>query len=80
MVMRTKYSIKCRKCGHTGAIKMSENDQPYSTQYESYSPENLTAEPFLVEGRFVDMSEVFEHMKPTCPECDAKLTLDDLVS
>ncbi len=41
MTMVTKYKMTCI-CGHKGAIVMKENDQPFSTMYESYSLENFS--------------------------------------
>lgn len=73
MTTRTRYPVKC-SCGHTGAIKMSENDAPYSTQYESYTLENLGGQGFDVERTFASWNEVFQNMKPTCPSCGASLT------
>jgi len=52
---------------------MSENDQPYSKMYESYSLDNLTGGSYSVEG-FSDWPKVFEAMKPSCPKCGNKLT------
>ena len=72
MTMRTKYPMTCN-CGHKGAIKMSENDQPFSKMYESYSLENLNGGSYRVDG-FAKWPGVFEALKPTCPKCGAKLT------
>lgn len=49
MTMRTKYSITC-SCDHKGAIKMSENDQPYSKPYENDSLENLNGSELNIDG------------------------------
>ncbi|SAL06104.1 hypothetical protein AWB78_07877 [Caballeronia calidae] len=40
MTMRTYYTLAC-PCGATGAIKLSENDAPFSASYESYSVEGF---------------------------------------
>jgi len=76
MTMRTTYSITC-SCGHKGAITMSENDQPYSKCYESYSLENLNGHTYQVEG-FADWAKVFKEMAPTCPKCQSSLTPKNL--
>lgn len=78
MTLRTKYPITC-SCGHKGAIKMSENDQPYSKPYESYSLENLNGNGFNVAGS-VKLDQVFCKMKPTCPSCGAELTVNNFDS
>lgn len=72
MTMRTSYPLIC-SCGHMGAIKMSENDQPYSKPWESYSLENMSGGSFRIEGA-ADWPEVFEAMKPICPQCEKALT------
>ena len=72
--MRTKYPLTC-SCGHKGAIKMSENDQPYSKMYESYSLENINGGSYQVEG-FAKWESVFAAIKPTCPNCGSQLTKD----
>ncbi len=76
MTMRTKYPVKC-PCGHEGAIKMSENDQPYSKCWESYSLDNLNGSDYSVEG-FAEWSTVFAEMKPTCPKCGTHLSVEHM--
>lgn len=76
MTMRTTYPVTC-SCGHKGAIKMSENDQPYSKPWESYSLANLNGGGYRVEGA-ADWPAVFEAMKPTCPQCGIALTPENL--
>lgn len=78
MTTRTSYPVKC-ECGHIGAIRMSENDAPYSTQYESYALKDLMGNGYHIERRFADWDEVFENMKPTCPSCNAPLKPANLV-
>jgi len=51
---------------------MSENDQPFSNMYESYSLESLNGNSYRVDG-FKDWPSVFDAMKPTCPKCQTKL-------
>lgn len=40
MTTRTNYKVRC-SCGHEGAIRMSENDAPYSACWEPYSMVDL---------------------------------------
>lgn len=78
MTTRTIYAVKC-SCGHVGAICMSENDQPFSKQWESYSLENLEGgSGYDVEG-FAKWDEVFNVLKPVCPKCKTALTLSDMM-
>jgi hypothetical protein len=56
-----------------GTIVMSENDQPYSKSWESYSLESLNGGgTFHVEGH-ADWNKVFEELQPVCPQCGTSL-------
>lgn len=57
---------------------MSENDAPFSKQYESYRLEELDGSPYYVEG-VADWAEVFVTMKPRCPKCKTELNPSHLV-
>jgi len=72
MTMRTRHPITC-PCGHKGTIRMTENDQPFSSPYGSYSLEDLKGNSFYIDG-FADWEQVFDEMKPTCPKCGMLLT------
>ena len=76
MTMRTTYPLTC-SCGHKGAIKMSENDQPYSKAWERYSLDGFNGGDFGVEG-FANWEAVFSALKPTCPKCGAVLSPNSL--
>lgn len=76
MTTRTRYTVVC-PCGHKGTIKMSENDQPYSKSYESYSLVDLNGSEFSIEG-FAEWPKVFAEMKPKCPKCGTLLTQEHL--
>ena len=52
---------------------MSENDQPFSKQYESYTLENLNGNSFRIDG-FAEWDRVFLEMKPQCPKCGSLFT------
>ena len=75
MAMRTTHHLKC-KCGHSGAIRMKENDAPFSKQYESYSLINLHGSGWATDG-FADWDEVFRNMSISCPSCRASLNLNN---
>jgi hypothetical protein len=57
---------------------MKENDQPYSSQWESYSLRNLDGGSFYTE-KFVSQEDVFRELRPTCPECGKRLTSSHIV-
>lgn len=78
MTTRTNYPVRCG-CGHEGAIRMSENDQPYSANWENYTLVRLNGGTHSVENRSAKWEEVFDKMKPVCPECGTALTPDNLV-
>lgn len=56
---------------------MSENDQPYSKMWESYSLKNLNGGSYRVEGS-AEWAEVFAALKPTCPQCGTGLMPEHL--
>ena len=57
---------------------MSENDQPHSSQWESYKLINLDGENiYYVEG-IANWEEVFNNLKPVCPNCKRPLTISDI--
>ena len=68
--MRTRYQVIC-DCNHLGYIKLSENDQPYSQMYQSYSLENLNGTSYSTTS--ANWEEVFRKMKIQCPNCNEKL-------
>ena len=78
MTMRTSYRVDC-PCGHVGAIRMSENDAPFSRPWESYEPIDLQGSGFTVSPS-ANWTKVFEEMKLRCPKCGTQLMPDDLQS
>ena len=76
MTMRTEYAVVC-PCGHSGKIRMSENDQPYSKPWERYALEGLNGSGYSKDG-FADWDEVFENMKPSCSACGRALSTKSL--
>jgi hypothetical protein len=78
MTSRTTDPVRC-KCGHEGAIRTSENDSPYSANWEEYTVIGLNGGSHHVERRSALWEEVFDAIKPTCPKCGTLLTPADLV-
>ncbi len=70
------YRVVCT-CGHVGKIRMKENDQPFSSAWESYSLDGLDGTRYTVDG-YAHLEEVFRNMKPSCPSCKRMLSLDDV--
>lgn len=72
MTMTSRYQVQC-PCGYNdGYIRMRENDQPFSRQYESYSLVGLNGgSQYLVQDTFANMQQVLDELKPTCPDCDS---------
>lgn len=72
--MRTKYTVECN-CGHTGTINLTENDQPYSEMYESWSLSSL-------EGNICNTpksaDDILTRSNIRCPMCKSQLTKDNL--
>lgn len=78
MTMRTTHRVECG-CGHSGAIRQVENDQPYSAPYEAYSPVDLIGA--RVEfTRMVKWPEILEVMALRCPSCNAELSEKNIVT
>lgn len=73
--MRTEYTVTC-DCGHKGKILLKENDQPYSSSWESYTLENLDGSSYTTTTSTWD--EVFAKMNVTCPACKKNLTPQNL--
>lgn len=65
MTMRTYTHLVC-PCGHRGTIKLTENDQPYSANYErtDYIDGDHRAESWGVET-------TFQKQGIKCPNCGA---------
>lgn len=76
MTMKTSYRVDC-PCGHVDAIRMSENDAPFSRPWESYEPVDLEGSGFTVSPS-ANWTKVFEEMKLRCPKCGSHLMPDDL--
>lgn len=79
MTTRTVSRLVCA-CGHEGRISMSENDAPFSRQYESYSVTGFDclSNTFSVVDRFATWDEVFSETKPVCPVCKNSITENNI--
>lgn len=78
MTMHTRYPLVC-SCGNKGSVKMTENDQPYSRMYESYSLEGFNGGTCRVDG-YTTLQAAIEQMRPICPKCGADLTVANLIN
>lgn len=76
MTMTTKYPVLC-DCGHRGLLRMRENDQPFSSQWERWSVSDLEGGTYYTEG-YITLDEAFTRLEPTCPKCGTKLSPDHL--
>jgi hypothetical protein len=68
VTMRTQEAIVC-ECGHRGFIKYAENDQPYSSLWESCTLEGFSGGGITITN-YKDMpKDMLAALKPTCPKC-----------
>jgi hypothetical protein len=69
MTTRWKEPVVC-ECGHKGIVHWSENDQPFSSQWETYRIEGFEGEGFEIAGSCT-LDDAIERMKAVCPICGA---------
>ena len=69
MTTHHKEPVVC-ECGHKGVVLWSENDQPYSKQWEQWSISGFEGSGFYIEG-YTTLQKALEKMEPKCPECGA---------
>lgn len=68
MTTRSKDRIVC-ECGHEGFLRLSENDQPFSSLWESYSLEGFSGRSLTITN-YKDMpDDLLGYMQPMCPQC-----------
>ncbi len=67
MTTRHTEPIIC-ECGHQGTLHWSENDAPFSKQWEAYRVSGFEGEGFEVAG-FTTNSEALERINPKCTAC-----------
>ena len=68
MTMRTRDRIVC-DCGHQGSLCCAENDQPYSSLWESYSLEGFQGRDAVITNNAERPNSLLAAMQPTCPQC-----------
>ena len=68
MTMRTRDRIVC-DCGHQGSLCCAENDQPYSSLWESYSLGGFQGRDAVVTSNAERPKSLLAAMQPTCPQC-----------
>jgi len=68
MTTVTRTPIVCQ-CGHKGNEVLRENDQPFSTMYESYRVEGFEGSSFTVTNISDMPSSILEKLSPHCPIC-----------
>lgn len=73
MTMRTSQSIAC-ECGHTGELRCSENDAPFSSMYESYSLIGFEGDgvTFTSWPQMQRAGPILAYLDPKCPSCGAR--------
>lgn len=67
MTTHHEVPVVC-ECGHTGTVHWSENDQPFSRQWEKYSISGFDGEMFEIGGS-TNVTDALKKMKPKCPSC-----------
>lgn len=67
MTTHHREPIAC-ECGHEGILHWSENDQPFSKQWEQYSISGFDGEGFYIDG-YTTIQEALKRMNPKCPKC-----------
>ena len=68
MTLRTQETLVCQ-CGYRGHLKCSENDQPHSRMWESYSLEGFKGSGLTITDNRNRPNDLLATMKPMCPEC-----------
>ena len=67
MATHHEEPVVCQ-CGHQGTVHWSENDAPYSKQWESYSIAGFDGEGFTIDG-YMTTDQALERLMPRCPKC-----------
>lgn len=68
MTMTTRDPLIC-ECGHTGAVRCRENDQPYSSMWESYTLEGFEGGSFTLTSERERPPNLLDALAPRCPAC-----------
>ena len=68
MTSSSRDALVCA-CGHTGALKLRENDQPFSGLWEKYSLEGFDGGSITITS-YKDMpDDILSALHPKCPKC-----------
>jgi hypothetical protein len=63
------YDALICECGHPGRLRCRENDQPFSSLWESYSLEGFDGGELTITS-YKDMpNDLLEALHPRCPQC-----------
>lgn len=68
MATHTRDAVIC-ECGHEGSIHCKENDQPYSSLWESYSLEGFEGGGLTITNYKQMPADLIAHLNPRCPQC-----------
>lgn len=70
MTSRSERRIVCA-CGHSGYVRLSENDYPFSSLWEEYSLKGFAGNSITITN-YSDMPDnILEALNPKCPKCGA---------
>lgn len=67
MTTHWREPIVC-ECGHEGILHWSENDAPFSKQWESYSVSGFEGQGFEISG-YTTSTDALKRINPKCPKC-----------
>jgi hypothetical protein len=68
MTSHWRTALRC-DCGHEGQLHMSENDQPFTTQWERWHVSEFDSEEFYLERSSTTKTKALARMNPKCPAC-----------
>ena len=66
------------ECGHKGIVRWSENDAPFTRQWETYSISGFEGAGFSIDG-FSTVPDALKRMMPKCPACGATALMKSIV-
>lgn len=70
MTTHTSSAVIC-ECGHTGKLRLSENDAPFSSMWEDYTLDGFSGEgvTFTSWPQVQAAGPILKHLNPLCPQC-----------
>jgi hypothetical protein len=66
--MRTQQRLVC-ECGHEGYLCLAENDQPYSTLWESYTLDGFSGGSLVITSYEEKPKDLLAALQPKCSDC-----------